>query len=597
MRHHSVLTLALFIFSFAGKINAQTYAWNSSSKSAYLGIHSDQVSEEKAKILGFNNHYGSYVTKVLNNTAAEKAGFQVFDYLYGIDNFLANENRSFTEILNKYEAGDKGTIHFIRKGKPQSVDVVFGSRSEPGKSQSSQSAFLGVSPHSAEKADQAGVKVLIVDGSTAEEMGLKDGDILLSINNNQLVDWQDITTSIGNIKAGEKVAVEYQRDGKTMKAEKEIKGRSTEKDMTWDMDAPEAADPFEYKSQERGFLGIYSNEVSKSKAQKLGFDNAYGSYVTSVIEESAAHKAGIQPFDYIYGINDYRTNEEQDLTALLHKFKAGEEVTIHYVRAGKTLSQKIALGERSDSGTTTKRSECDDPFLGISQSHQLLGEEGVRVNIIEKSTAAEMGMKDGDVIVSINNHKMIDWEDITAAISNMKVGDKITVSFQHEGKNQTTSQAIKSYCDTPRQGNWAWNQDGQSWSRSESDDSPNTERVNVEQVNVGLQDIPESESASLKQRYGIDMPDKSTLAVNDLQLTPNTKLGMFHLRFNLAGSGDTNVRVFNGVGRLIYQYDLGGFSGLFEDDIDISQNGPGNYYLEVRQNDQRYAKKIVLQSK
>lgn len=599
MRHLRVLTLALIIFSYWGKINAQTYAWNSSSKSAYLGIHSDQLSVEKARLLGFNNLYGSYVTKVLNNTVAEKAGFQVFDYLYGIDNFLANENRSFTDILGKYEAGDKGVVHFIRNGKPQSVDVVFGSRTESGKSQSGQTGFLGVSPHSNEKADEPGVKVLIVEGSTAEEMGLKDGDLLLAINGNKLIDWQDVTTSIGNIKIGEKVAVEYQRDGKTMKAESTIKARSTDNDASWTMDKQKddlKIDEFKYKIQERGFLGIHSNNVSKSKAQKLGFDNAYGSYVTSVIEESAAQKAGIQPFDYIYGINDYRTNEEEDLTSLLRKFKSGEEVTVHYIRNGKAQSQKIVLGERS-TNISISRSECEDPFLGVSQSHQSLGEEGVRVTIIEKSTAEAMGLKDGDVIVSINGYKMIDWEDITAAIETMKVGDNITVAYQRDGKTNTASQAIKSYCDTPRQGDWEWNWDGKSWSRSESDDSPNSERISVEQVSVGLQDLLEAEAASMQQRYGVDMPDKNTLAVSDLQLTPNTNVGMFHLRFNLAGSGDTNVRVFNGVGRLIYQYDLGGFSGLFEDDIDISQNGPGNYYLEVRQNDQRFAKKIVLQSK
>ena len=42
---------------------------------------------------------------------------------------------------------------------------------------------------------------------------------------------------------------------------------------------------------EYAFLGIYSERVSKEKAKKLGFDNPYGSYVSSVIPGTAAGRA------------------------------------------------------------------------------------------------------------------------------------------------------------------------------------------------------------------------------------------------------------------------------------------------------------------
>jgi hypothetical protein len=45
---------------------------------------------------------------------------------------------------------------------------------------------------------------------------------------------------------------------------------------------------------------------------------------------------------------------------------------------------------------------------------------------------------------------------------------------------------------------------------------------------------------------------------------------------------------------MIYEYDLGDFSGPFEDQVDIAQNGPGTYFLEVRQGDKSATKKLLL---
>ena len=38
----------------------------------------------------------------------------------------------------------------------------------------------------------------------------------------------------------------------------------------------------------RAFLGVHSEEISKTKAQLLNFDNPYGAYITLVIQNTAA---------------------------------------------------------------------------------------------------------------------------------------------------------------------------------------------------------------------------------------------------------------------------------------------------------------------
>ena len=99
------------------------------------------------------------------------------------------------------------------------------------------------------------------------------------------------------------------------------------------------AQKYTYSDKDEVFLGINFDEISKTKAQLLGFDNLHGAYITSVIENTAAEKAGLQPFDYLYAIGEYALDDENDLGDVLDRFKAGDETKLHLVRAGKNKSQ------------------------------------------------------------------------------------------------------------------------------------------------------------------------------------------------------------------------------------------------------------------
>jgi hypothetical protein len=128
---------------------------------------------------------------------------------------------------------------------------------------------------------------------------------------------------------------------------------------------PEWYDP---EDLEQAFLGVRSNEITKQKAEKLGFDNPHGSYVTSVIQNTAADKAGIQPFDYIYAVNDQETNSSRDLGDLLSKYEAGQQVIISLIRKKKTMRVEVILSSRNDA-VFEPRNPDEKPFLGVIDSY------------------------------------------------------------------------------------------------------------------------------------------------------------------------------------------------------------------------------------
>lgn len=579
--------LVLITFILPTQIFAQES--NCMDTRAFLGVHSSEVSLAKAEILGFENPYGSYITQVIGNTAAELGGLEPFDYIYGIDDLRASRYEDLSDMLSAFQAGDEVVVHFYREGQEKSQLITLGSRTDAKYTNrnSDEDPHLGISDMQINPS-QLGVKVDVSRSSTAADMGLEDGDVITAINGHSIVDWEDISTAIDAMSIGQTIEVEFERDGAMRTASAPIQSR--------------AATQQQYKERikvERNsgaFLGIYSNTLSREKAKKLGLDNYYGSYVTGVIGNTAAERAGIEPFDYIYGIDEYRTGARQNLGTILSKYEPGERARVYYIRKGSDRSTNITFGSRSEA-VYKEVDKCDEPFFGVSGDHSRSWNKGVPVQVIAKSTAESLGMEDRDVILTINDYTIIDWDDISTAIDNMSVGENIKVTYMRDNRELTGIQAIKSYCETKGLSGIDQFNFGDREIVVTGIERKNSDRtfkaVDFTNVVVNVQDISQEESSKLRSVGGVRLGN-NTLQVNNLELAPNPQKGLFKLRFNLPGSGSTRVQIFNDTGRNIYDYDLGNYSGSFEDEVDISQNGNADYFITVSQNNRVMAKKIVL---
>lgn len=359
--------------------------------------------------------------------------------------------------------------------------------------------------------------------------------------------------------------------------------------------------PAQDTTQKSAFLGVYSEQLSEEKALKLGFDNLYGSYVSKVVENSAADRAKVQPLDYIYGIDEYRTGKEQSLIQIIRKYKPNQEATLHLYRKGEKRTLRVTFGTRVE-GKARVPDKCEDPFLGITAAGKRDdAPDGVTVNIIDNSTARSIGMQDGDHIVAINGNRMLDWQDISTAINALKVGDKITVGFIRNGKRQEKSGLIKSYCETkpgtattmdikiaPQPGEW--------FDRYFKKGDGQTIIIGgIKKTEIAVASLSPDEAAKLNREKGTELKAANNLQAAEFSIEQSGDT--FEMEFTLTTSGKTSVRIYNEAGRLIYLYDLGNFSGDFRDEVNLSQPGTGNFYLEIQQGNKSATKKITLSSK
>jgi hypothetical protein len=208
-----------------------------------------------------------------------------------------------------------------------------------------------------------------------------------------------------------------------------------------------------------------------------------------------------------------------------------------------------------------------------------------------------MGLKDGDAIEAINGNRIVDWSDISTAVNTLKPGQTVTVDYLRDGKKGTASKPIKSSKETKWNENWSntWSViSGSGNRRSNNPEVNQTNRVRPENLKTQIADMEPAEFDKLKTQFNIEFPRANNLKIEKMQLFPNPAIGLFKLQFELPEKGNTVIHVYNSTGRMIYEYDLGAFTGAFSDDVDISQNGAGVYFLEIRQDDKSTSKKIVL---
>ena len=92
----------------------------------------------------------------------------------------------------------------------------------------------------------------------------------------------------------------------------------------------------------KAFLGVITNANENDDNGKT----TKGAVINSITKESAAEKAALKIGDIITMINDKPVEDPETLAEAVAWYKPNDEVTIKYIREGKTKKVKVKLGQR-----------------------------------------------------------------------------------------------------------------------------------------------------------------------------------------------------------------------------------------------------------
>ncbi|MFQ6084270.1 MAG: PDZ domain-containing protein [Candidatus Aminicenantia bacterium] len=89
----------------------------------YIGVYLEECTEELSRYFGVKEGIGLLVTKVVEDSPAEKAGIMVGDVIIKADGERVESISQLSSIIQKKEPGEKIKIEFIRNKKKKEVEV------------------------------------------------------------------------------------------------------------------------------------------------------------------------------------------------------------------------------------------------------------------------------------------------------------------------------------------------------------------------------------------------------------------------------------------------------------------------------------------
>ncbi len=182
-----------------------------------------------------------------------------------------------------------------------------------------------------------------------------------------------------------------------------------------------------------------------------------GAKITEVTDSSAAAKAGLKEGDIITKIGDDKVTGPDDLYKAVGKHKAGEKLTVTYLRNGKQSTANATLSKseqvkvyswNAPGGDEMYKNyqpynfsfswDGDKPRLGISAQDT---EDGNGVKILDidddDSPAGKAGLKEDDIITQVNGKAITSTEDLKQSMHDLKKGDTVKITYKRNNLTQT----------------------------------------------------------------------------------------------------------------------------------------------------------------
>ena len=192
----------------------------------------------------------------------------------------------------------------------------------------------------------------------------------------------------------------------------------------------------------RGWLGVMIQKITPELKKKLKLEAEEGALVADVTSGGPAEKAGIERGDVIISFDGKKIGEMNELPFVVASTPVGRDVTVEVIRKGekKSFEVKIAklndaqerkepVEEKSDLGMTVNEitPELARQF-GLSEESGL-----VVVQVEDNSPAGEAGIRQGDIIMEIDQEPVESVDAYRKRIRRYKKGDTILFLVRRSG--------------------------------------------------------------------------------------------------------------------------------------------------------------------
>jgi serine protease Do len=190
----------------------------------------------------------------------------------------------------------------------------------------------------------------------------------------------------------------------------------------------------------RGRIGVTIAPVTKEVAEAIGLGTPRGALVQGVETGLPAEKAGVEAGDIIVKVDGKAVEKSGDLPRLIGAVKPGVKSVLQLFRRGQTREVNVSVIEfeadrprRTAQGSEPPAAPQPKTAIGLAvsdlgdaQKRELKLRGGVRVESVE-GAAARAGLREGDVIVTLDNTEITDAKQFNALVAKLDKTKPVSV--------------------------------------------------------------------------------------------------------------------------------------------------------------------------
>jgi len=201
----------------------------------WLGVSIQELTPELASQFGITETKGVLVSDVMDDSPAKKAGFERADVIVEYDGKPMDSPTHLRNAVAQTPVGKKVSVKFIRDKKAKTIDLTIveqpKSMGQSGEEDGGESSTptgvlssLDVRDLTEELASRYGLKssergvviVRVKSGSTAEELGVREGDIVLEVNRQAVTSVKTFERVTSKLPKDQAVLLLLKRQGRTI---------------------------------------------------------------------------------------------------------------------------------------------------------------------------------------------------------------------------------------------------------------------------------------------------------------------------------------------------------------------------------------------
>lgn len=259
------------------------------------------------------------------------------------------------------------------------VKSVYDQIKEKGKV---ERGWLGIATELNEEGRVAIVDV--VPESPAELAKLREGDIVLSIEDRPVTSTEVLASEVRRRRPGQDVTLRIVRNGKETSAKAKL-GEFTADEARRELElrfpglfpeippgrpfAPGSPIPpgfFSRPYEKRTFIGVYCDPLGRELAEHFGVKDGLGLIVTRLTDKGPADKAGVRVGDVVVKAGGKRVESVDALVDVVQDLKKGDKIKLELLRDRKPLTLEVEVDEE-ESGAPSSALEAWQKYTDAFQ--------------------------------------------------------------------------------------------------------------------------------------------------------------------------------------------------------------------------------------